>query len=154
MGRISALIDEYDDRTNPTGRTPIFITVLCAVGILLLAVLFFGPQQVSTVASSNIRICNATGENLKGLKVGDKTFGDMPSGAISGYQIWKSAYRFASVSAQLDGREYASGVEDFAGELPLGSGEFTYAIVWHSKSGKRWLEAKLSEDASCVAKVN
>jgi len=77
------------------------------------------------------------------------TYGDIPSGAISGYQFWKSAFSYASVSAQINGREYGSDVIDFVGESPLGSGNFTYEILLHSELGKQGLEAKLGEDSSC-----
>ena len=145
----TVLIDDSDFETKTLGRVPLYIALLVAVGIILMVVFCFYPRQVSTIAASNIRICNATGEELKALKVGGQAYGDLSSGTISGYQKWKSAYRYASVSAQLGGREFTANVDDFVGELPLGSGDFTYAIVLHAESGNRRLEAILSDDNSC-----
>jgi hypothetical protein len=100
------------------------------VAVLLIVTLLTGLVVVSSikVPVSQIRIRNSTDRNLQSVEVGRGYYGSIGRGAVSDYQAWGPAYKYARVSLVADGKPMLLQPIDYVGETPLGPGRFTYIL--------------------------
>ncbi|QCK16603.1 hypothetical protein [Mangrovivirga cuniculi] len=76
----------------------------------------------------NIRLKNTSRYDYKNIIVYDKEFEDLKSGALSEYQQFDIAYRYAFVELEINGSVYTIQPIDYVGETPLENGFYTYQI--------------------------
>ncbi len=98
-------------------KTILTVCVLCAAIIGSFAI--------------EIRVRNGTDIDFKDLIVGGKKYGDIKRGAVTGYQTWKGAYRYSSVSLTATNKPLRIQPIDYVGETPLGDGNFTYVLFFN-----------------------
>ena len=94
----------------------------------LLTFLLLATFAFSTHASE-IRVRNDSNVDFKDVVVGGETYGDIKQGATSGYQTWKLAYRYSSVSLVAGSKPLTIRPLDYVGEKPLGDGYFTFVLT-------------------------
>lgn len=81
-----------------------------------------------------IRIRNISGKDFERVRVrfpdsaADIDYGSLPAGGLSDYHATKRAYRYASLVARIDNRDYSFQPMDYTGETELESGRYTYAV--------------------------
>lgn len=95
---------------------------------------FIRVENDSTVPFGNI-IVNTDGEY---------DYGNLEVGALSEYQEHGLAYRYAYVSLEIYGVEYAIQPIDFVGETPLDNGSYTYILTFNETFSQ--LSIQLRED--------
>ena len=95
----------------------------------LLAAGLSGCASTTEVTETQIRIRNDSNVAYENVIVGNKSYGDIAPGAVTDYQNWESAYRYAYVSLTAEGKAMKIQPIDFVGETPLGSGRFTYVVT-------------------------
>lgn len=82
--------------------------------------------------ATNIRLHNISEYDFQNVEINPLNeltqFGDLASGAKTGYQPFERAYRYAYVRLFIDGNEFIIQPIDYIGETPLGPGTFTYKI--------------------------
>jgi len=88
-----------------------------------------GCSSTTELAGTQIRIRNASNVAYEDVIVGDKSYGDIAPDAVSDYQNWEQACRYAYVSLTAEGKPMKIQPIDFVGETPLGSGRFTYVLT-------------------------
>lgn len=110
------------------------------ISAALLIILFVAALVVvSSIKApvSDIRIRNATGEDLQNVVVGRGHYGNIGRGEVSGYESWGPAYRYARVSVMVGGKAMLLQPEDYFGLEPLGKGRFTYILsIRHTSQGE------------------
>jgi hypothetical protein len=118
------------------------------VAVLFIVTLLIGLLVVSNVKGpvSQIRIRNSTDRNLESVEVGRGHYGSIAPGAVSEYQAWGPAYKYARVSSVADGKLMLLQPIDNVGETPLGPGRFTYILSLRRDSEKDSLVITLVRD--------
>jgi hypothetical protein len=84
---------------------------------------------VGTCHAAEIRVLNDSGADMKIVIVGTIDYGDIKAGAVTDYQHWDEAYRYAYVSVIAEGKRIESVPIDYVGESRLGEGKFTYVLT-------------------------
>jgi hypothetical protein len=67
--------------------------------------------------------------DFKDVAVGGVKYGEIKAGAATDYQVWRRAYRYASVSLLADAGQMTMTPIDYVGERKLGEGHFTYVLT-------------------------
>jgi TonB family protein len=93
-----------------------------------------------------IRVRNGSRQDLKDIVVGDKHYRDIKPGAVTDYQIWTSAYRYAHVSLTAGSSPMAVQPIDYVGESQLGPGHFTYVLEIRDSE----LRIRAEEDTTAI----
>lgn len=73
--------------------------------------------------ATEIRVRNDSRVEFSQVIVGGKKYRDIKPGAATGYQSWKKAYTYSSVSLTAAGKPWRIQPEDFVGETPLARGQ-------------------------------
>lgn len=103
------------------------------------------PVEVKAACSedakkTNIRIKNTSDKDFSNITISADckkvNYGTLKSGQTSCYEIYEKMYRYASITLQIDGKEYKLMPVDFVGETPLGIGKFTYAVAFTSPENR------------------
>ena len=80
----------------------------------------------------NIRLSNTSDFDFANIIVdtsnGNVSYEDLNSGAISAYQTFDLAYRYAYVKVEVDGEIFEIFPTDYVGETPLSGGNYTYRL--------------------------
>ena len=80
----------------------------------------------------NIRLSNVSQYEYKNIVVntttGNTNFENIISQQKTSYKTFKTAYRYAFVELQIDGKTYTLQPIDYVGETPLENGNYTYQI--------------------------
>lgn len=97
--------------------------------LVLLVAGLSGCASTTEVARTEIRVRNASNVAYENVIVGDRSYGDIEPGAVTDYQNWEQAYRYAYVSLTAEGKPMVIQPIDFVGETPLGAGRFTYVVT-------------------------
>lgn len=83
-----------------------------------------------------IRVWNNTGHELKEVYVntsgGENSYEELNHNMKSSYRRFKTAYRYAFISFQINEKSYAIQPIDYVGEEPLEKGSYTYKIGLNS----------------------
>ncbi|MFA9187044.1 hypothetical protein AAGV33_03970 [Flavobacterium sp. FBOR7N2.3] len=102
----------------------ILILVIMTVGL-------FGCSNDDT-SELRIRLSNASKFNFQNIKVNTSTddvnFENIVPGQNTVYKIFDTAYSYAFVELQIDGKTYTLQPIDYVGEIPLEKGNYTYEI--------------------------
>lgn len=118
------------------------------ISAALLTILFVAVLVVvSSIKSpvSDIRIRNATGEDLQNVVVGRGQYGNILRGEVSGYESWGPAYRYARVSVMVGGKAMLLQPEDYFGLESLGKGRFYVVSIRHTSQAEE-LEIAVEKD--------
>src|SRR5262245_39305691 len=93
---------------------------------ILLSVLW---SAALTTFATDIRVRNASDVDFQNVIVGGRNYGDIKRGAVTDYQTWPGAYRYAYVSLRANGKPMGIQPIDYVGERLLGEGRFTYVLT-------------------------
>jgi hypothetical protein len=130
------------------GRSALVLIVLmCAVATAVS--IWFLTISHEKPSKTQVRICNGTGNDIQALIVGGRTIGYLPKNTMTDYRPSSRAYRYASVSAEIEGRRFDLKVDDFIGEVPLGEGFFTYTISRTGVGIESRIEANVCDMTQC-----
>lgn len=79
-----------------------------------------------------IRLSNVSQFDFQNIKVntstGNVSFENLKSGKKSDYKVFETAYRYAFIEVQIEGKTYTLQPIDYVGETPLTAGNYTYQI--------------------------
>lgn len=92
------------------------------------SVLYEWPVVTSN-GPSRIRMRNVSAYDYENLIVAGQKFGSLAAGETTGYRDFDTAYRYANVELEIDGKPYVFQPIDFVGETPLGPDYFTYELL-------------------------
>lgn len=119
-----------DEMVEPIFRSQVSATVFCALVLSGLIAIFIiadiAPRRPPP--SSEVRIRNNTEHAFHRVVVNGQLYGNIDPGESSEYRNLRPAYRYASVSLIAGSHEMHLAPEDYVGEVPLGSGKFTYVL--------------------------
>lgn len=80
----------------------------------------------------NIRLSNVSQYDFQNIVVntttGNTNFENIRSQKMTGYKTFETAYRYAFVELEIDGKTYTIQPIDYVGETPLENGNYTYVI--------------------------
>lgn len=110
---------------EPLSRPPFGAVALC---LLALAALVGVVALRSVPASSEVRIRNNNAFPLQHVDINGQEYGNIGAGKSSQYRTLRVAYRYASVRLFAGTKAMQLAPEDYVGEVPLGSGKFTYVL--------------------------
>lgn len=111
------------------GSWSTFSIVSSAMILLALIVVIFSMYRIDTpVEASMVRVANGAGLPLQNVRINSIFFGDVPVDGVSSYQASTPAYRYTALRLEVAGKKFEIVPEDYAGEIPLGRGIFTYRI--------------------------
>ena len=130
------------------GRTAL-VTMTLFFAMAIAASIFFHAIEDQTTPKTHIRICNGTGDDIQSLTVGSSTIGFLLKNTMTEYRLTEKAFSYASVSAEISGRKFESNIDEKFGEVPLGSGNFTYVVSYVGQAANRRLEAQVCELSRC-----
>lgn len=106
-------------------------------------------EKVVEAMEVRIKIKNTSDYDYQNIRVktptDDLSYGDLPAGEVSDYQSFETAYRYAAISLDIDGKIYRFKPIDYVSETPLSSGEYTYEIDLENLNANH-LELKLVAD--------
>ncbi|HPZ87626.1 MAG TPA: hypothetical protein PLQ32_05960 [Flavihumibacter sp.] len=119
------------------------------VSLLLLTVLTIGSCQKSNDTSLvEIRVTNNTRTTITHLAINPSSifgsdssspighiYGTVAAGASTDYKPYKSAYRFAEYSLEIDGKKYSAVPYDYVGEKLLAPGRYSYQLSLDANTG-------------------
>ena len=135
-----------DEHCSDGAAKAFFIVFSTLVGLLIVSCFIHGES--SPAIETNVRVRNETGVPLQQVSVNGVVYGDIVTDGVTGYQGMKAAYRYADLQLVMAGRKIHLQPEDYAGERPLGKGQFTYRIV------KRAWNAEVSVDIQAIRDVD
>ncbi len=106
------------------------------IGIISIATLLSCSNDEDDKNSSElkIRLSNVSQFDFQNIKVntassdGNVNFENLKSTKKSDYKEFDSAYRYAFVELEIDGKKYTLQPIDYVGETPLEDGNYTYQI--------------------------
>lgn len=102
--------------------------------LVIIALTLFGCSSSEIENSNNlqIRISNVSEFNYDNIKVSTTgemvDFGNLNSNAQSEYKVFDSAYRYAFVEFQINGKTFTLQPIDYVGETLLENGKYAYEI--------------------------
>lgn len=101
--------------------------------LLAVTLLILGCSGDDTPSDKvKIRLRNISNYNFANVVVGTPggtvNYGDIPSKNTTGYESFNTAYRYAFIELQVDGKTYTIQPIDYVGETPLENGSYTYEI--------------------------
>lgn len=100
--------------------------------IALITLLFSCSKTEINPSAINIRLANTSIYDYKNIIIntttGDVNFGDLKSLNSTGYKVFDTAYRYAYVKLEVNGKTLRIQPIDYVGETPLKNGNYTYEI--------------------------
>ncbi|TVZ51690.1 hypothetical protein [Dokdonia sp. Hel_I_53] len=100
--------------------------------LILASTLLSCSADDEKVSEVSILVANESLYDFKNVIVnsasGTKDFENIDSQDSSPYQVFESAYRYAFIELQIDGKTYTMQPIDYVGETPLEDGFYTYII--------------------------
>ncbi|MBP0905720.1 hypothetical protein ACFSKN_15855 [Mariniflexile gromovii] len=100
--------------------------------IISISTLFSCSSDNNNISEVNIRLSNVSQYNFKNIVVntstGNTNFENMSSQETTNYKAFETAYRYAFVELEIDGKTYTLQPIDYVGETPLKNGNYTYQI--------------------------
>jgi len=122
---------------NHLRRRQVLRTSLFAIGLLLLVVTTFSAcnkraEDVTRGEAVEIRIHNVSsfdfGQVIVNTSANEQNYGSVPANEKSDYRSFFFAYRYAAVSAFVNGTHYQLQPIDYSGETTLLEGNYTYEL--------------------------
>lgn len=110
---------------EPTFRPPAGGLVLGAFVVVMAAAICL-PR--TALPGSNIRVRNNTESPMYQVVINGQLYGNIDAGKASEYRNMRVAYRYASALFITRSHEMHLMPDDYVGEVPLGSGRFTYVL--------------------------
>ena len=102
--------------------------------ILIVAITAFISCSKDDENSSDlkIRLSNVSQFDFENIKVntstGNVNYANLKAGEKSDYKGFETAYRYAFIELEIDGKTYTLQPIDYVGETPLTDGNYTYQI--------------------------
>jgi hypothetical protein len=79
-----------------------------------------------------IRLANVSQFDFQNIKVntstGDVNYGNLKAGKKSDYKVFETAYSYAFIEVEINGKTYTIQPIDYVGETPLVNGNYAYQI--------------------------
>ena len=89
-------------------------------------------DNYNNTSDLNIRLSNISPYNFKNIVVntttGNTIFENINSLETTNYKTFETAYRYAFVELEIDGKKFTLQPIDYFGETPLENGNYTYVI--------------------------
>lgn len=119
------------EKVEPLFRLPVSAIVFCTLALIaVIAVITIADiSSRRPPPGSEVRIRNNTKYAFYQVVVNGQLYGNIYSGQCSEYRNLRPAYRYASVTLIAGSHEMHLVPEDYVGEVPLGSGKFTYVLT-------------------------
>lgn len=102
--------------------------------ILIISITIFISCSKDDENSSGLRIrlSNVSQFDFQNIQVntstGNVSYGNVKAGKKSDYKVFETAYRYAFIELQIDGKTYTLQPIDYVGESPLADGNYAYQI--------------------------
>lgn len=102
--------------------------------IISIATLISCSNDDEKTPELKIRLSNVSLFDFENIKVntassdGNVNFGNLKTGIKTDYKVFESAYSYAFIELQIDGKTYTIQPIDYVGETLLEDGNYTYQI--------------------------
>lgn len=100
--------------------------------IVLISTLISCTNDSINSSELKIRLFNVSQFEYKNIRVntstGEVKFEDINPGQKTDYKTFDTAYRYAFIELEIDGKTYTIQPIDYVGESPLDKGNYTYQI--------------------------
>lgn len=102
--------------------------------IISIATLISCSNDDEKTPELKIRLSNVSPFDFQNIKVntassdGNVNFGNLKTGIKTDYKVFESAYSYAFIELQIDGKTYTIQPIDYVGETLLEDGNYTYQI--------------------------
>ncbi len=96
--------------------------------IFIITIILGCSNDDNDLSEVRIRVANISQFDFKNLVVTNTTYEDLTSKQNTDYKVFESAYRYAFIELEIEGKTHTLQPFDFVGETLLKNGNYTYQI--------------------------